>query len=425
MTRLKVQLRRYGVYTAMVALVIVVGTVAGFYILLQERLPSPFTDYYTLNASFSTVNAVVPGLGEPVNVAGVHVGEIAGVQLRNGRGVLTMDIDPGVLPRVYRDAAAALTPNSPLKDMELDILPGHPSAGALPHRGTIPLSETATPIDSDELLGSLDADTRAWFTSLIGDLSTATSGRGAELGRLLRALGPTAVDLHQIGDELAARRHQIAHLVHNLGLLARAAAGQQQNLQTAVDAGDRTLNALASQSTALTAAVDQLPATLRIARHTLDDTAAFAHVLGPTATALGPTVRRLPSVLHQLPTLFRGAALLPARQAIPFIDAVLPLARMVPPLAGNLERATPYLIAAFKTLEYTVNELAYNPGGPNQGFLYWFPWFAHDANSFLSTEDANGSVWRGSGVAPCSALDESPLGPLLAALTGTNPRGSC
>ena len=192
MTRLKVQLRRYGLYTAMLALVIVIGTAAGFYILLQERLPSPFTSYYTLNGSFSTVNAVVPGLGEPVNVAGVHVGEIAGVQLAGGRGIVTMDIDPSVLPRVYRDAAAALTPNSPLKDMELNIIPGHPSAGVLARSGTIPVSQTTTPIDSDELLNSLDADTRAWFTSLIADLHTGTANRGHELNRLLRALGPTA-----------------------------------------------------------------------------------------------------------------------------------------------------------------------------------------------------------------------------------------
>jgi phospholipid/cholesterol/gamma-HCH transport system substrate-binding protein len=425
MKRFKVQLRRYGFYAAILALVIVVGTASGFYILLQERLPSPFTTYYTLNGSFSTVTAVVPGLGEPVNVAGVHVGEIAGVQLHGGRGVVTMDIDPGVLPHVYRDAAAALTPNSPLKDMELNIIPGHASAGLLPRGGTIPVSETTTPIDSDELLNSLDSDTRAWFTSAITDLGTATGNRGPELNRLLRALGPSAAEVREIGDQLAARRHEIARLVHNLGIVTRAAASQQQNLQVAADAGDRTLTALASQSAALKSSIEQLPATLATTRRTLADTAAFASVLGPTATALEPTAHRLPSVLHELPTLFKGAALLPAKQAIPFVEAVLPLARMVPPLARTLEHETPFLIGAFKVLEYVVNELAYNPGGANQGFLYWFAWFAHNTNSFLSTEDANGSLWRGMGVVPCSVLNETPLGPLLAELIGTNPNGSC
>jgi phospholipid/cholesterol/gamma-HCH transport system substrate-binding protein len=425
MKRLKVQIRRYGIYATMVALVAAIGTAAGFYILLQERLPSPFTGYYTLKAAFSSVNAVVPGLGEPVNVAGVHVGEIAGVQLEGGHGILQLDIDPGVLPRVYRDAAAALVPNTPLKDMELNIIPGHRSAGSMPPGGTIPVSETTTPIDSDELLNALDADTRAWFTSLITDLHTGTRNRATELNALLKALGPTSADIHQIGDQLAARRHELAHLVHNLSILSRAAAGQDRNLQTVADAGDQTLRALASQNVALNQAIRALPPTLAATRRTLGDTATFANALGPTATALQPSVRRLPSVLHELPTLFKGAAILPARQAIPFVNAVLPIARMVPPLARNLERGTPSLIDSFNVLHYVVNELAYNPGGANQGFLYWFAWFAHNANSFLSTEDANGSVWRGMGVAPCSILNESPLGPLLVQLLGTNPKATC
>jgi phospholipid/cholesterol/gamma-HCH transport system substrate-binding protein len=419
MTRLRVQLRRYGVYAALLVAVVIIGTGAGFYILLQERLPSPFTSYWKLNAAFGAVTAVVPGLGEPVDVAGVHVGEIAGVELHDGHGIVQMDIDPGVLPRVYRDAAAALVPNTPLEDMEVNIIPGQRSAGVLPHGATIPVSETTTPIDSDDLLNSLDADTRAWFTSVVSDLHTGTEGRGTELNRLLRALGPTTLDVREIGDQLAERRGEIAQLVHNLGVLTRAAASQDGNLQTLADTGDRTLGALASQNVALGDAVRRLPATLAGTERTLADTATFADALGPAATALEPTVKRLPSVLRELPVLFKGAALLPAKQAVPFVDAALPLARIVPPLARNLQAATPSLIDSFKVLEYVVNEMAYNPGGDNQGFLYWFAWFAHNANSFLSTEDANGSVWRGMGVAPCSVLQETPLGPLVSALIGT------
>ena len=69
----KVQLRRYGRSFAILLALIVVGTAAGFYILLQQRLPNPFQTFYSVNAEFSSAAAVVPGLGEPVNVAGVHV----------------------------------------------------------------------------------------------------------------------------------------------------------------------------------------------------------------------------------------------------------------------------------------------------------------------------------------------------------------
>jgi phospholipid/cholesterol/gamma-HCH transport system substrate-binding protein len=409
-------------YAALLAVVAAIGTGAAFYILLQERLPSPFTSYYTLDGTFPTANAVVPGLGEPVNVAGVHVGEIASVQLHGGRGTLRMDINPSVLPTVYGDAAAALVPNTPLKDMEVDIIPGHRSAGALKPGTPIPVSETTTPIDSDDLLGALDADTRSWFASLLTDSYTGTHGRVPQLSRLLHELGPTTEDLHAIGDELGVRRHEISDLVHNLSVLSRAASSQDRSLRGVTVAGEQTLHALASQHVALRDAVQRLPATLATTKRTLADTAAFADQLGPTATALQPSIERLPSVLHDLPTLFKGAALLPASQAIPFVNAALPLARLIPSLAHNLEAATPGLLDSFKVLEYVVNEFAYDPGGGNPGFLYWFAWFAHDSNSFLSTEDANGSVWRGMGIVPCTVLDTSPLAPLLRALIGTaNP----
>ena len=35
-----------------------------------------------------------------------------------------MEIDPGKLTRVYNDAHAMLVPNTPLKDMQIDIAPG-------------------------------------------------------------------------------------------------------------------------------------------------------------------------------------------------------------------------------------------------------------------------------------------------------------
>ena len=80
---------------------VVIGTAAGFYILLQQRLPNPFQTFYAVDAAFSTAAAVAPGLGEPVNVAGVHVGEITGTSLQDGQGVIHMEIDPHKMPRLY------------------------------------------------------------------------------------------------------------------------------------------------------------------------------------------------------------------------------------------------------------------------------------------------------------------------------------
>jgi phospholipid/cholesterol/gamma-HCH transport system substrate-binding protein len=418
--RLKVQLRRYGRYVLILIALVVVGTAAGFYILLQQRLPNPFQSYYEVNGAFPTAAAVVPGLGEPVQVAGVRVGEIAGVSLQNGQGIIHMDIDPSDMKQLYNNASANLVPNTPLKDMEVDITPGSPSAGVLAHGGTIPVSQTTSPTDSDELLDSLDADTRTWFTSLITELNQGTLGRGKDIRALLQAVGPTTAQLRQIGDLLAARRTELAEIVHNLGTLTQATAARDGQLRTVVRAGDQTVQALATQDVALRTAITELPGTLQTTQKTLTDVIPLADALGPTATALLPTARKLPATLRDTQTLFQGAALLPLKEIPPFVKVVLPLADQLPGLTKDLGQAVPALIKSFKVLAYTTNEIAYDPGGKNPGFLYWLAWFAHNADSFISNSDANGPVWRSVALSSCASLNTFAFGALLKTLLGTS-----
>ncbi len=414
-----IQVRRHLRSVALVAVVMVAAVVAAIYILSQERLASPFATSYEINAEFSSVAGVAPGLGEPVNVSGVQVGQIAGWSTRNGVGVLHLRIDPAKLRRVYANGWAVVVPNSPLKDMQVNLYPGRPPARALQSGDTIGIGQTTSPIDSDDLLAALDGDTRTWFVTLLSGLGQGTKGRNADLNALFRALGPTTEQARQLGDALAARRRQVARLVHNLAILTRAAGAKDHEIGTVVESSNAVLGALAGQDAALRASTAQLPGTLRTLRTTLGHTTAFANELGPTLDALTPTARRLAPTLRDSRALFQGGGLLPVEQIKPFVNAVLPVARELPPAIRALGAGTPPLTKAFGTLEQFTNELVYNPGGRNQGFLYWLPWFGHNINSTFSTSDANGSVVRGLVLASCTSLSANPvLTPLITTLLG-------
>jgi phospholipid/cholesterol/gamma-HCH transport system substrate-binding protein len=414
--RTALQIRRYGRSFLIMIAVMIIGTACGFYILLQQRLPNPFQNFYSVNAAFPSAAAVVPGLGEPVNVAGVHVGEITSTDLRNGHGIIHMDINPGKMQRLYRNASANLVPNTPLNDMQVNILPGTPSAGVLPHGATIPVGEANSPISADDLLDSLDTDTRTWLQSLITELDNGTRGRGSDLRALLMNLAPTARQLHQIGTLLVQRRGELTELVHNLGTVSQAAAAKDGQIRTVVAAGNRTVQAIAGQDAALRSSIAQLPGTLATTRSTLASLTGFSQELAPTATALLPTARKLPRTLRDASTLIRGAAVLPIPQIPKFEAAVLPLASQLGPIAKGLSEAIPPLENSFRVLNYATNELAYNPGGRNPGFLYWLSWFVHNADSFLSTSDANGPVWRTLLLVNCTTLTTTPEGKLLGSL---------
>jgi phospholipid/cholesterol/gamma-HCH transport system substrate-binding protein len=422
MTRLKLQLRRYGRYFLVLIALWVIGIAAGGYIVINQRLPNPFAHFVKVDGQFQTAAGVVPGLGEPVNIAGVNVGVITGTDLKNGQAIIHMQVKPGSLPEphvLFRNASAVLFPNTPLKDMEIDINPGTPTAGRLPQGGTIPVGQTTVPTDSDEVLDSLDADTRTWLASLVTELNTGTNGRAQDLKQLLQTLGPTSAQFRQIGDLLATRRHELAAIVHNLGVLTQATSAKDAQLQTVVRAGDQAVSALASQDVALRAAIGRLPGTLQTTRTTLTDVGQLANALGPTATALIPTARRLPATLRDTQTVFQGAALLPLNKIPAFVNAVIPLANQLPTVQANLGQETPALLSSFKVLGAVTNETAYVPGHGNPGFLYWLAWFAHNANSFLSTQDVNGGAWRGLALISCSDLSGS-LGSLLSQVFGSN-----
>jgi phospholipid/cholesterol/gamma-HCH transport system substrate-binding protein len=417
--RTALQIRRYGRSFLVLLTLIVIGTASGFYILLQQRLPNPFQTFYAVNGAFPSAAAVVPGLGEPVNVAGVHVGEIIDTSLSHGHGIIHMEIDPNKLPHLFNNAHADLVPNTPLMDMQVNIAPGDSSSGVLKPGATIPVGQTTSPTSSDDLLNALDTDTRTWLTSLITELNHGTQGRGNDIRALLMNLGPTSAQMRQIGDLLAGRRQELAALVHNLGTLTQATSAKDQQIRTVVDAGNQTIQAIASQDVALRAAISRLPGTLATTRSTLLDLTSFSNQLGPTATALIPTARHLPSTLRDATTVVRGAAVLPLNQIPAFEAAVLPLASQLSSISTNLGKALPPLTATFKILNYVTNEVAYNPGGKNPGFLYWLAWFAHNADSFISTADANGPVWRTLLLTDCASLRGFSFGPLLQALLGT------
>ena len=76
-----------------------------------------------MKAELPTGQAVVPGQGQTVNIAGVKVGEVGSVTLEDGIAVVDMNIQEKYKP-IYRDATVLLRPKTGLKDMYLALDPG-------------------------------------------------------------------------------------------------------------------------------------------------------------------------------------------------------------------------------------------------------------------------------------------------------------
>jgi phospholipid/cholesterol/gamma-HCH transport system substrate-binding protein len=418
--------REYAPTFAAIMGLILIAAVVGGYILVKQRITLPGEDRYVINVELPTSQAITPGQGQMVSVSGVTVGRVKDVTLRDGRAVVGMDIKRSELPAVYADATVLTRPRTPLADMSIELDPGGATSGKLDEGALIPVSRSAPNVNVDEILAGLDGDTRPAFQALLKGLGegVGTGEDPVNLRALLKQTRPTLVQTKVLTDAIRARRVELRRLVSNLAKLTGRLSGQTGDLRTLVSAGNATFGALAAEDEAVRASLAKLPGTLQQADGALAAATPLVRELKPALTALTAAARALPGTLAAVRPL--------AREGTPAVRELRGLSREAQPLAGSLSQAVsglrpivPNLIKATDVLQYVVNELAYNPEGKEEGYLFWLDWFAHNSNSMLSSRDGNGGWWRGQVIASCSSVDVlGLLSPVLAPLaqTGVCPK---
>lgn len=422
---MKKALSRYGAHALALAGMIVLALGIAAYITAHQRLLFPWEKRMTIVAEFSTSQSVTPGQGQTVTVAGVEVGEIGQVSLREGRARVEMVLEPDKVGPVYSNARLLLRPKTGLNDMSIDMDPGtpqrgQPDEGELGEGDVLPVWNTLPHVNPDEVLAALDADTRNYLTIVANAGGAGIGDRGVDLRRVLAASQPTLRSTRRVSRALADRRAKVERLVHNLRILAQATADSDRQLVRLVDGSAAVFDTIGSRDAQLAASVERLPGALSATRDALAETRALATELGPTAAELRPAVRELGPALIDVRPLLRDAAPILRDDLRPLVRDATPLLRDLRPSVRRLNPATRDLVRTGKVLNYVVNTLGYNPPGAEEGYLFWLAWFQHNANSILSIEDAHGAIWRGLVVVGCSSaaevLNANPaLAPLLSA----------
>jgi phospholipid/cholesterol/gamma-HCH transport system substrate-binding protein len=419
----KKALSRYGGHALALSGIILLSLAIGGYITVHQRLHFPWEKRMKVVAEFSTAQSVTPGQGQTVTVAGVEVGEIGEVTLREGRARVTMVLEPDKLGPIYSNARMLLRPKTGLNDMSIDLDPGTPQRGE-PDQGelhdgdVLPVWNSLPNVNPDEVLAALDADTRRYLTIVANAGGAGIGDRGVDLRRVLAASQPTLHSTRRVTRALADRRAKVRRLVHNLRLLSQATAESDKELVRLVDGSSAVFDTIGNHDAQLAESVERLPGALSATRDALTETRGLATELGPTARDLRPAVRELGPAMVDVRPLLRDAAPILRDDLRPLVREATPLVRDLRPSVARLNPATRDLVRTGDVLTYVVNELGYNPPGPEEGYLFWLAWFTHNANSILSIEDAHGAIWRGLAMVGCSSAGQviggnPALAPLL------------
>jgi phospholipid/cholesterol/gamma-HCH transport system substrate-binding protein len=439
--------KHLGDFVALLVLFLISIGVSGYIIANQDARPRiPFVESkaFTLKAAFSDAQAVTPGQGQSVRVAGVQVGKITQVKLENGVAIVTMELDQKWKKKldVKQDATALLRPRTGLKDMFIELDPGG-TGRSLQDGDTIPVENTAPDVDPDETLSALDTDTRRYLQLLINSAGKGLNGHGNDLNLTFKALAPTYRDLARVSTAIASRRVQLKRLIHNYGQLTNTLADTDGSIRRLVNSSDAVFRAFASEDQNISLAVSKLPSTLNQTRDTLTKVDAYGRIAGPALESLRAPFRQLDVANHAVLPFVKEAEPIVRTKIRPFVRTARPAITDLRPAAVNLAKAQPDLVASFHELNRFFNMAAYNKNGAepvtgndvrdknrDEGYLYWLGWVAQNTTSLFSTSDAQGPLRRYVLFLNCTTIREELTrdpagGPLLGLSNALNDPGLC
>ena len=312
----------------------------------------PWESPYELRAVVSSANELHSRT--PVRIAGVDVGKVAEVKRGPGStAIVTMELEDRALP-IHVDATLKVRPRIFLEgNFFVDLRQGTPSAPRARSGYTIPLGQTAVPVQLDQVLDTLDRDTRDNLRAVVHELATALDHGGARaLHRSIAEWAPAFREGAIAAEAVRGQHpHDLSGFIAAAERTTRALADRRGRLVELVTGLDRTASAFASQRTALEASLPELATTVREAQPTF----VALNGLFPTARTFA---RELEPALREAPATLRLAnPLLAQLQGLLSPPELPALIRVGDPAIRALARLQPELRTLLSLL-YPVTECA-------------------------------------------------------------------
>jgi virulence factor Mce-like protein len=277
---------------------------------------NPFAHPFTLKAAFQNSSALRPN--SPVRIAGVEVGKVKTIERQSdsAAALVTMQINRNGLP-IHRDAQLKIRPRIFLEgNFFVDVQPGTPESGTLGSGSTIPATQTASPVQLDQVLTSLQYSTRQALQTLVRGYGSALFQKplpGEDKGQPPQTRGETAAkslnDATRYAPDalrgvavvnqalLGTDVHDLSRFIAGTRRVSGALASREQSLKDLVTNFNRTMGAFAAEQGNLRTTIRLLPGVLERANPVLDHlnasfppTRAFAREILPGVRETAATI---------------------------------------------------------------------------------------------------------------------------------------
>lgn len=302
-----------GLSRAAVGLIAILVIVIGTYLAFSKSIPFVGPGY---EAKAVFENAVTLRETAPVRIAGVNVGEVTDVKDEGNTTEVTFTVDDEGLP-LHTDTEIEIRPRLFLEgNYFLATNPGSPSAPELPDGATIPVTQTATAVQLDQVLTTLQKPDRknlgdflAGFGGGLNRQPTSEEDKtqdpdvqgesGAQaINDSFEYGGPAGRDSAIVNEALLGERpHDLSKLIAANRRLFGALVSRQEQLKGLITNFNITTGALAAESENLSATLREAAPTLEVAEPSLRHLSESLPPLRSFARALEPSLRELPGTI--------------------------------------------------------------------------------------------------------------------------------
>ena len=392
--------------TIAIVVLFVAGMAMMLYIFTQQKasLPSwaPLVgeEFVHVTGEFETAQAVAPGQGQAVVIAGIQVGKITAVELDEGHAVVGMDIEPEYIELIHPDAELLMRPKTNLNDMTVEVSPGT-AEGHIEEGDNIPLSQTQSNTNLDAFLATLDADTRQYIQLLVAGGAEGIGGRGKQLSGAFRRFQPFVHYLADLNKAVASRRVALRRVIHSFREVSEELARRDAEVERFVSGSEAGLRGFANEQQALQESLIEFPATLAAVNAGLGSSSAFSVAARPALIGLIPQAQALGPALASTQRFFNETTGPIRDQIRPFTRQIRPVLTHTKQGSADLEKTTRGFGNALGGLNDLFNLLAYKPKG-KESYLFYLPWVNHNLNATFNISDAGGPIQRGLVMLSCN-----------------------
>jgi phospholipid/cholesterol/gamma-HCH transport system substrate-binding protein len=375
------------------------GVVMTLWIFTQQKaslpnwVPIVGEEFDHITGDFTTAQAVTPGQGQAVDIAGIQIGKVTSVDLEDGHAVVGMDIEPKYMELIHPNANLLLRPKTNLNDMVVEVDPGS-GRSHIKDGHNFPLSQTEPNVNLDAFLGTLDADTRQYIQLLVAGGAQGIGGRGHQFGNALRRLQPFSHYIASLNKAVAGRREALASVIHDFGSLTTELGRHDAAIERWVTSSKGALGNFASQQSSIQEILTEFPSTLTAAESAFASANAFSKAARPALLGLIPQAQALKPALKANQRFFEQTVEPIRTQIRPFTREVRPVLTQVRRGSNALNKSVRGFGNSLGAFNSFLNELAYKPKGARQSYLFYLPWLNHDTNATFNLPDPAGPISR-------------------------------